>query len=176
MSLLPLRTVLVMTFLLAAAAFACLSPASAQTVSTSTITQLTSVSVTSTLLSTITGQVVVYTTTTQTMGSTVQATETLVQPSTTTITSTYTAAVSGTTTETVSVTLTQVSTETTQILGNIWGEALAAILLLTAALSFLIPKRHPSPPKGFVCRNCGTPNPPYARAYCVKCGHRLGER
>ena len=176
MNFLPLRAVLVMAFILTAGAFACLSSASAQTISTSTVTQVTSVSLTSTLLSTVTGQVVVYTTTTGTLSSTVQATETLIQPSTITVTSTYTAAVSGTTTETVSVTLTQVSTEATQILGNVWGEALAAILLLSAALSFLIPKRHTTPPKSFICRNCGTPNPPYARAYCVKCGQRLGER
>jgi ribosomal protein L40E len=91
----------------------------------------------------------------------------------TTVTSTLTSAVGGTVTATSTVTVTSVSTQTTQILGNIWGVSLAVVLFAGATASYLIPKAGSKRPKGIVCRSCDTLNPPFARAWCVKCGASL---
>jgi hypothetical protein len=117
----------------------------------------------------------VYTTTTEIMNSTVVGTQTVWQPSLTTGTSTYTTIVSGTVTETITAIVTQVATETIQLLGNALGESLAVILLAAAVTSYVVPKLS-RPPRGVVCGNCGHRNPPFARAFCVKCGHSLKER
>lgn len=91
----------------------------------------------------------------------------------TTVTSTATYVVGGTVTATSSITMTTVSTQSTQMLGNIWGESLAFVLVVGAILSFIVPKVHSKPPKGIVCRKCGNLNPPFARTFCVKCGQSL---
>jgi len=86
---------------------------------------------------------------------------------------TMTSLVGGTVTATNIVTLTSVSTETTQILGNIWGESLAVFLFAVAIASYLIPKGRSKRPQGIVCRKCGNLNPPFAAHRCVKCGQPL---
>ena len=169
------RALLVMAFLVFAGISSSLSVGIAQTTRTNTLSQLTNFSFTNTILTTITSQIVTYTTTTQTSNSTLQGTQTVVQPSLTTATSTYATLVSGTVTETVSVIVTSISTETTQLLANIWGVSLALVLLVGACVSFLVPKAHSRRPKGVVCSSCGNRNPPFVRGFCVKCGHPLGE-
>jgi ribosomal protein L40E len=83
--------------------------------------------------------------------------------------------VSGTVIGPVTMTVTEISTQTTQILGNVWGESLAVVALAGAITSYLIPKAGSRRPKGIVCKNCGNLNPPFARAFCVKCGKALKE-
>jgi ribosomal protein L40E len=124
---------------------------------------------------TLTSPTTEYTTTVETMNSTIQGTQTQFVPSVTTVTSTVTSAVGGIVTATSTTTLTTVSTQTTQMLGNIWGESLALVLLVGAIASFIIPKACSKPPKGIVCRNCGALNPPFTKTFCVKCGHSLKE-
>ena len=170
------RRLLVVGVVILAAIYASSSVASAQTTHTNTFTQVTNISLTSTLLSNVTSPAIVYTTTTQTLNSTIEGTQTVVQPSLTTVTSTYTTVISGAMTETVSAILTQVSTETTQLLGNVWGESLALILFVAAIASYLVPKTHSRRPKGMVCTSCGNRNPPFARAFCVKCGQPLKDK
>jgi hypothetical protein len=167
------RRTLLVTVVILAGLIAPLSVATAQTTYTNTLTQTTSVYSTNTILTTITSPVLVSTTTTETMNSTIQGTQTVFQSSVTTSTSTYTIAVGGTVTQTTTMTLTQVSTETMQLLGNFWGASLALVLFAVALASFIVPALHPIRPKGVVCSNCGTRNPPFAKAFCVKCGHSL---
>jgi ribosomal protein L40E len=119
--------------------------------------------------------VVGYSTTTGTLNSTVTGTQTKGQLSLTTLTSTYTTILSGTQIAAVTMTLTQISTQTMQILGNVWGEALALVAFVGAVVSYLIPKVSSRRPKGIVCKKCGYLNPPFARAHCVKCGNPLKE-
>jgi ribosomal protein L40E len=170
------KRLLVMGIVILAIIYASSSVASAQTTRTNTLTQVTNISLTSTLLGTITSPVVVYTTTTQTMNSTIEGTQTVMQPSLMTVTSTYTTVISGTLTETVSAILTQVSTETTQLLGNIWGESLTLIVFVAAIASYLAPKLHSRRPRGKVCSKCGNRNPPFARDFCVQCGQPLNNK
>jgi hypothetical protein len=93
----------------------------------------------------------------------------------TTVTSTEISIVGGTLTTTISSIITQVSTQTTQLLGTIWGESLALVLLAGAVTGFVVPKLHSSPRKGVVCSKCGNRNPAFARGFCVKCGNSLKE-
>jgi len=167
---------LIVAVVVLAGIYACAAVAYAQTTRTYTLTQTTSVSFTNTFTNTITSQTVIYTTTTETQNSTLAGTATIIQPSLTTLTSTYTVLTSGILTETVSAILTQVPTEATQLLGNIWGESLAAALFLAAVASLVAPKLHSRRPKGLVCRSCGTRNPPFAMSFCVKCGQPLHEK
>ena len=146
-----------------------------QTTRTNTVTQTTSVYSTNVQETTITSPTTTYTTTTQTMNSTIQGTQTQFVPSLTTVTTTLTSAVGGTVTAASTITLTTVSTQTTQILGSIWGMSLAAIVFAGAVGSYLIPKAASRRPKGIVCRSCNNLNPPFAKAFCVKCGHSLKE-
>ena len=166
---------LIMAVVILVGTYASLSAATAQSTYTSTLTQVTNVYSTNTLLTTITSPTVVYTTTTETMNSTFVGTRTVWQTSLATGTSTYTAIVGGTVTETMTAVVTQVVTETTQLLGNTLGEALALVLFAAAVTSYVLPKLHSRPPKGVVCGKCGNRNPPFARAFCVKCGHSLKE-
>jgi len=150
-----------------------LSVATAQTTNTNTLTQTATVYSTNTILTTISSPVLVSTTSTETMNSTISGTQTVFQSSVTISTSTYTMAVGGTVTQTITMTLTQVSTQTISLLGNIWGMSLALVLFVAAIASFIIPALLSIQPKGAVCSNCGTRNPPFAKAFCVKCGHSL---
>jgi ribosomal protein L40E len=170
------RSWLFVSVVILAAIYASSPVASAQTTRTNTLTQVTNISLTNTILSTITTSVVVYTTTTQTTNSTIEGTQTLMQLSITTVTSTYTMITSGTSTETVSAIITQVSTETTQLLGNIWGESLALILFVSAVASYIHPSLRSRRPRGAVCSRCSNRNPPFAKAFCVKCGQRLNNK
>jgi len=172
----PPRVALTITLLIFAVVYASLSVASAQTVHTSTLTQITNISLTNTILSTTTSQIVGYTTTTETLNSTISATQTQMQLSQTTATITYTTTVTGSVTQTVSAIVTEVSTETTQLLGNLWGESLAVVLVLGACMSLLVPRARSRRPRGLVCSKCGTRNPPFAKAFCVKCGQSLRKK
>jgi ribosomal protein L40E len=136
---------------------------------------VTSIYSTSTLLTTVTTPVVSYATTTETLNSTVTGTQTKGQLSLTTVTSTYTMIMSGTQTTTVTMTVTQISSQTMQLLGNVWGEALALVAFVGAVVSYLIPKVSSRRAKGIICKKCGYLNPPFARAHCVKCGNPLKE-
>ena len=161
--------------LLLAAIYSPIALATAQVTRTSTVTQTTSVYSTSIQVTTFTNQTTAYTTTTQIITSTLQGTQTQFLPSVTTATSTLTYEAGGTVTATSSITLTTVSTQIIQILGNIWGESLAVVVFAGAIASYLVPKAGSRRPKGVVCRNCGNVNPPFANAFCVKCGHSLKE-
>jgi len=167
------RRSIALAILILSAVCGFLSVATAQTTRTNTTTQVTSISITNTLLTTITSSAIAYTTTTQTLNSTVVGTETITQISLTTITSNYATTLGATVTATISVILTQVSTQSTQLLGNIWGESLALVLAVAALASFAVPKLRSGRPKGVVCSKCGNRNPPYGGDFCVKCGHSL---
>jgi ribosomal protein L40E len=167
------RTTLIIAVVILVGIYASISTATGQSTYTSTLTQVTNVYSTNTILATITSPAVVYTTTTETLNSTVVGTQTVWQTSLTTGTLTYTAIAS--VTETITAIITQVSTETTQLLANIWGESLGFILLAAAVASYVVPKLQTRPPRGVVCSRCGNQNPPFARAFCVKCGHSLKE-
>jgi ribosomal protein L40E len=169
------RTIIALAVLVIIAVYSPISLTTAQTTHTSTVAQTTSVYSTNIQQITVTSPTVIYTTTTETMNSTIEGTQTKALPSLTTVTSTYTTSVSGTVTETSSITLTTVSTQTTQILGSIWGESLVLVVLAGAIASFIVPKVHSRRPRGIVCSNCGNLNPPFARTFCVKCGHSLKE-
>ena len=149
--------------------------AAAQTTRTNTLTQTTSVYSTNVEATTVTSPTTAYTTTTQTMNSTIQGTLTQIVPSLTTVTTTFTSALGGAVTATSTIILTTVLTQTTQILGSIWGMSFAAVVFVGAIASYLIPKAASRRPKGVVCRSCGALNPPFAKAFCVKCGHQLKE-
>ena len=170
------RSTIVVALLILGALCGSSSVVIAQTTHTNTLTQTTSISTTNTLLTTITSPFITYTTTTETMNTTIVGTATVSQPFLTTVTSNYEATVSSTVTETISVILTQVSTQTTQLLGNIWGESLALALVVGALASFVVARLSTRRPRGIVCGKCGTRNPPFARAYCVKCGESLKEK
>ena len=148
---------------------------SAQLTHTSTVTQTTSLYTTSTQLTTITNPSIIYTTTSEIVNSTISGTQTKFVPTLTTVLLNYTYALSGTVTTTSTVALTEVSTQATQILGNVWGVSLALVAFVGAIASYLILKVGARRPKGLVCGNCGTRNPPFARTHCVKCGHLLEE-
>jgi len=148
----------------------------AQSTYTSSSTELTTVFLSTTVLTTITNPTTVSTTTTETLNSTVQGTQTLTQTSVTTITSSYTTVLSGTLTEFITSTTTEVSTRTTILLGNIWGESIALVLLLFAIASFIVPRVGSVRPSGSTCSECGFRNPPFAKSFCVKCGHSLKQK
>ncbi len=160
-------------FFCAVGFYSSISFSTAQSTYISSSTQVVTAFSTNTILTTITNPTISYSTSIQTLNSTVQGTLTFTQISVSTVTSTYTAVLSGTLTQTTTYVVTQVSSQTTSLLGNIWGESLALILLLGAVASFIVPRVHLRPPKGFVCRECGFRNPPFARAFCVKCGNSL---
>lgn len=168
------KTMLVTGFLALMGIFFFVSVATAQTIPSNTVTQVTSISSTSTLLITITSPTFNYTTTTERVNSTVVVTKTTVL-ALTTGTSTYTRIVSGVVTATISSISTQVSTQAIQLLGTVWGESLALVLFVGALMSFVVPRLHSRLPRGVVCGKCGNRNPPFARAFCVKCGHSLNE-
>ncbi|HYB83697.1 MAG TPA: hypothetical protein VED86_00075 [archaeon] len=147
----------------------------AQVTHTGTVTETTNVYSTTTQETSVTTPTTAYTTTTETINSTIRGTQTRLLPSVTLVNSTVTYTVGGILTSTSSITLTTVSTQTTEIIGNIWGESLAAVVFVGAIASYLIRKVGPRRPKGIVCRNCGNLNPPFGRAFCVKCGHTLEE-
>ena len=170
------KTMLVIAALILIGIYSSVSIASAQTSHTNTTTEVTSIYSTNTILTTITSPTITYTTTTETVNSTVGQTQTVTQSILTTITSTYNTVVGGTVTTTIMSVATQVSTTTTQFLGNALGESLALILLAAAVASFVGPKLLSRPPRGRVCSNCGTRNPPFAKGFCVKCGHSLKEK
>jgi ribosomal protein L40E len=167
------KIAVVMVTLFVIAVYSSITVTTAQTTHTSTLTQTAVVYSTSVQQTTLTSPTTVYTTTVETLNSTIQGTQTQIVPSVTTLTSTITSAVGGMVTATNTITLTTVSTQTTQMLGNIWGESLALVVLVGAIASFIVPKARPRTPKGVVCRNCGTVNPPFAATFCVKCGHSL---
>lgn len=171
----PKRTFVAITVVVFAIICSPLSLASAQTTQTGTVTVVTSIYSITTVMTTITTSLVSYTTTTETLNSTITGTQTKGQLSLATLTSTYTTILSGTGITTVTMTLTEVSTQTMQILGNVWGEALASVALAGAVLSYLIPKVSSTRPKGTVCKKCGNLNPPFARGFCVKCGNPVQE-
>jgi len=148
----------------------------AQSTYTSISTELTTVFLSTTVLTTITSPATVFTTTTETLNSTVQGTQTLTQTSVTDVTSSYTTILSGTLTEFITSTTTEVSTQTTILLGNIWGESIALVLLLCAIASFIVPKMGSVRPSGSTCSECGYRNPPFAKSFCVKCGHSLEQK
>jgi carbohydrate-binding DOMON domain-containing protein len=148
----------------------------AQSTQTSTVTQLTSVYSTNTITTTLTSPTIFYKTTTETLNSTVQGTQVVTQTSLTTITSSYTTMVNGTLTQTITSVITEASTQTTQLLGNVWGESLAIVLVVAAGLSFAVRRLRLTRPRGLVCSECGYRNPPFATSFCVKCGHSLKEK
>jgi ribosomal protein L40E len=168
------KAVLVIAFFVLVGIYSVASVAMAQITPSSTVTQVSSISSTSTLLTTITSPAFNYTTTTRSLNSTVGVTEITVQ-ALTTVTSTYTTIVNGIVIATISSVSTQVSTQTTQLLGTIWGESLTIILIVGAVMSFVVSKLRSRLPRGIICGKCGNRNPPFARAFCVKCGHTLKE-
>jgi len=168
-----IKIAVIMATLFLIAVYSSITVTTAQTTQTSTITQTAVVYSTSIQLTTLATPTTAYTTTVETMNSTIQGTQTQFVPSVTTVTSTVTSAVGGMITTTNTITLTTVSTQTTQILGNTWGESLALVLLVGASASFIVPKALSKPPKGIVCRKCGNLNPPFTKTFCVKCGHSL---
>jgi ribosomal protein L40E len=170
------RTTLFIAVVILVGIYAFISVATAQSTYTSTLTQVTNVYSTNIILTTLTSPTIVYTTATKIWNSTIVGTRTVWQPSLITGTSTYTTIVSATVTEAITAIVTQVVTETTQLLGNIWGESIALILLAAALASYVVPKLHSRPPTGVVCSKCGNRNPPFARTYCVKCGHSLKDK
>jgi len=148
----------------------------AQSTTISSLTQLTTISSTNTILTTITMPTIVYTTATETVNKTVQETQTVAQTSVTSVTSSYTTTISGTLTQTVTYSVTTISTQTTSLLGNIWGVSLALALLLGAVASFIVPRLLSVRPRGLVCSACGYRNPAFARSFCSKCGHSLQQK
>jgi len=166
---------IVLAVLVLVAVYSPISLATAQTTYTSTVAQTTSVYSTNIQQITVTSPTFIYTTTTETMNSTIEGTQTKAMSSLTTITSTYTTYVGGTLIVTNIITLTTVLTETTQILGSIWGESMVLVVLAGAIASYLVPKAHSRRPRGIVCSNCGNLNPPFARTFCGKCGNSLRE-
>ena len=148
----------------------------AQSTYTSSTTELTTVFLPTTVLTTITSPAILSTTTTETLSSTVQGTQTLTQTSVTAVTSSYTTILSGTLTEFITSTTSEVSTQTTVLLGNIWGESITLVLLLCAIASFIVPRVISDTPSGSTCSECGYRNPPFAKSFCVKCGHSLKQK
>jgi ribosomal protein L40E len=49
-------------------------------------------------------------------------------------------------------------------------------MIIAAAASYAVPKLHTRRPRAIVCKNCGNHNPPFATAFCVKCGHPLKQK
>src|SRR5208283_3745996 len=168
-----LKPTLFILFFCVVGFYSSISFSTAQSTYISSSTQVVTVFSTNTILTTITNPTISYSTTTQTLNSTVQGTQTLTQTSVTTVTSSYTTVLSGTLTQTITSIVTQVSSQTTSLLANIWGESLALVLLLGAIASFTIPRVRSLRPKGSICKECGFRNPPFARSFCVKCGHAL---
>ena len=167
------KTVIFILFLAFVLTYSQPTATMAQTTSISSLTQLTTIFSTNTVLTTTTMPVVVYTTATEIVNRTVQGTQTVAQTSVTSVTSSYTTTISGTLTQTITYSVTTVSTQTTSLLGNIWGVSLALVLLLGAVASFIVPRLISATPKGLVCSECGYRNPPFARSFCSKCGHSL---
>jgi len=156
--------------------FSSVSLSMAQSTYTSSSTEVTTVFLSTTILTTITSPALVSTTTTETLSSTVQGTQTITQTSVTEVTSSYTTILSGTLTEFITSTTTEVSTQTTVLLGNIWVKSLALVLLLCAIASFIVPRVVSVRPSGSICGECGYRNPPFAKSFCVKCGHSLEQK
>jgi len=169
------RTIIVLVVLILVAVYSPISLATAQTTHTSTVAQTTSIYSTNMQQITVTSPTVIYTTTTATMNSTIEGTQTKAMPFLTTTTSAYTTYVGGTVTAISIITLTTVSTQTTQIFGSIWGESLVLVVLAGAIASYIVSKAHSRRPRGIVCSDCGNLNPPFAGTFCVKCGHSLKE-
>lgn len=168
-----LKPALFILFFCVVGFYSSVSFSTAQSSYISSSTQVVTVFSTNTILTTITNRTISYSTTIQTLNLTAQGTQTVTQTSVTTVTSSYTAVLGGTLTQTTTFVVTQFSSQTTSLLGNIWGESLALILLLGAITSFIVPRVHSPHPKGSICKECGFHNPPFARAFCVKCGHSL---
>ena len=168
-----LKPALFILFFCAVGFCSTVSLSKAQSTYVSSSTQVVTVFSTNTILTTITNHTISYSTMIQTLNSTVQGTLTVIQTSVATVTSSYTAVLGGTLTQTTTYVVTQVSSQTTSLLGNIWGESLALVLLLGAIASFIVPRVRSPRPKGSICRECGFRNPPFARTFCVKCGHSL---
>ena len=167
------KTVIFILFLTFVLTYSQPTVSMAQTTSISSLTQLTTLFSTNTVLTTTTMPVVAYTTATEIVNKTVQGTQTVTQTSVTSVTSSYTTIISGTLTQTVTYSVTTVSTQTTSLLGNVWGVSLALVLLLGAVSSFIVPRLFSVRPRGLVCSHCGYRNPPFARSFCSKCGHSL---
>jgi hypothetical protein len=170
-----MKTIIFILFLSFALTYSPLTASMAQSTSISSLTQLTTIFSTNTILTTITMPATVYTTATEIVNKTVQETQTATQTSVTSVTSSYTTTLSGTLTQTITYSITTVSTQTTPLLGNIWGVSLALVLLLGAVASFIVPRLLSVRPRGLVCSECGYRNPPFARSFCSKCGQPLQE-
>ena len=170
-----LKPTLLILFSCAVGFYSSISFSTAQSTYISSSTQVATVYSTNTILTTITNPTISYSTTIETLNSTVQGTLAITQISVTVVTSSYTAVLGGTLTQATTFIVTQVSSQVTSLLGNIWGESLALVLLLGAIASFIVPRLHSRGPKGTVCKECGFRNPPFARAFCVNCGHSLAE-
>ena len=82
-------------------------------------------------------------------------------------------------TSTTSATSTIVKTETEKatVLASTWGIIFVAALALVSAVSIVIPRILAYRERGSVlrCEKCGFSNPPFARAYCIKCGSALSK-
>ncbi len=170
-----LRPIMFILFFCAVGFYSSIHFSTAQSTYLSSSTQVVTAFSTNTILTTISNPAVNYSTTTQTLNSTIYGTQTLTQISVTTLTGSYTTTLNGTLTQTITSAVTQVSTQTISLLGNIWGESLAVVLLLGAIASFIIPRVHSPTPRGLICRECGFRNPPFARSFCAKCGHPLAQ-
>jgi ribosomal protein L40E len=168
-----MRMIIFILFLSIVLTYSPLTVSMAQLTSISSMTQATTVLSTNTILTTMTMPAMVYTTSTEIVNKTVQETQTVGQTSVTSVTSSYTMTISGTVTQTITYSVTTVSTQTTSLLGNIWGVSLALVLLLGAVASFIVPRLFSVRPRGLVCSECGYRNPPFARSFCGKCGHSL---
>jgi ribosomal protein L40E len=171
-----LRVGLVVALLALAALYGSVSVALGQSIRTVTTTQIISTTSTNAVTVMTTSPAIVYTTVTESLNSTVSGTLTTTLAYLTTVTTTIASAVNSTVTETTTYTLTSVSTVMMQILGNTWGEWLTLIVVIVAVASLVVPKVRARRPSGVVCGNCGTRNPPFAKAHCVKCGEPLKKK
>ena len=145
-------------------------PATQTSTSTATATTMTSITVT------------VTTTSTQNSLTTSTSLSTLTQGSQTVVTSvtntSYTTSSTTTlvteTPNTPTVTTTAASPQSTPILGNPPGVLLIVITSLIALALVGAPRILTSRKRGIICENCGYENPPFAAAYCINCGRPYG--
>jgi hypothetical protein len=73
------------------------------------------------------------------------------------------------------LTFTTTSTQSTQLLGNMFGELLVLVVVGVVVI-MSAPKLLVSMRRGIVCAKCGYQNPPFTRFYCANCGHALKGR
>jgi hypothetical protein len=92
------------------------------------------------------------------------------------VTSTITTINLATTAIPIASTTTTTQTALIEVLGNTWGELLAAVAAVAAVSTVLVlgfSKILAVSRRGWVCGECGYRNPPFNKSYCSACGKTL---